>query len=140
MLKPFKFLLHSSIVGSLKKLYRMMRKTTNGIHYNKYESCAYLNTQNRLRLTTALHYKLPVGNINSDFRRVTLTVNLKGTQLRSVRMGQFTSRQWSEMTEVNKAAEEAETDQQQKQSSGGKKHSLTSKVKTRILRAGEPSC
>ena len=56
MLKPFKFLLHSSFVGSLKKLRVMMRKTTNGIHYNKYESCAYLNTQNRLRLTIALHY------------------------------------------------------------------------------------
>jgi len=51
-------------------------------------------------------------------------------------MGQFTSKQWNEMTEVNKAMEETEREHQKdKQSSGGKKSSFTSRVKTRILRS-----
>lgn len=51
-------------------------------------------------------------------------------------MGQFTSKQWDEMTEVNKVVEEAKEEQQQKQSAGGKKSSLSQRVKTRILRSG----
>ena len=51
-------------------------------------------------------------------------------------MGQYTSKQWNEMTEVNKAAEKSE-EQKQKQSSGGKKSSLTSRVKSRVLKSGQ---
>ena len=51
-------------------------------------------------------------------------------------MGQFTSKQWDEMTEVNKVVEEAKEEEHQKQSAGGKKSSLSQRVKTRILRSG----
>ena len=53
-----------------------------------------------------------------------------------VDMGQFTSKQWDEMTEVNKVVEEAKEEEHQKQSAGGKKSSLSQRVKTRILRSG----
>ena len=58
-------------------------------------------------------------------------------------MGQYTSKQWNEMTEVNKAAEKSE-EQKQKQNSGEKKRggrllsdSLTSRVKSRVLKSGK---
>ena len=51
-------------------------------------------------------------------------------------MGQYTSKQWNEMTEVNRATEKSE-EQKQKQSSGGKKNSLTSRVKSRVLKSGQ---
>ena len=51
-------------------------------------------------------------------------------------MGQYTSKQWNEMTEVNRATERSE-EQKQKQNSGGKKNSLTSRVKSRVLKSGQ---
>ena len=51
-------------------------------------------------------------------------------------MGQYTSKQWNEMTEVNRATEKSE-EQKQKQSSGGKKNSLTNRVKSRVLKSGQ---
>ena len=51
-------------------------------------------------------------------------------------MGQYTSKQWNEMTEVNRVLEKSE-EQKQKQNSGGKKNSLTSRVKSRVLKSGQ---
>ena len=103
-----------------------MKKTTVAWADPPDKSCADFKLRTALLVIVQAQTALSIFQIIKSDRTIIIRVD----------MGQFTSKQWDEMTEVNKVVEEAKEEEHQKQSAGGKKSSLSQRVKTRILRSG----